>query len=363
MRRTPQQHRAARRRERGIQPVPSPIAVTLARMNTFAARRLFRWAGFALLLLAGLVALSGARPTPAYGVALAPAQPAPAPARARPALEPGGPDLHHWVDSATGAAYSVRIRTSRAGPAGQFTFTLPNGDQIAGGSGDFRDPLQPSPASDGTFIQQTNCGDDVSDVGQLILANQTAGVVATGLAAPGTGQPVRYVLSAHLDASGFMAYATLDYATAKDPLQASLCLEKPPYRYVVQAGCDLVACLDPQQSATQDAQRYDDAMIAAARNGSASAWQAVYPLTATFIQGQYPPGDFGNAMAAQERSVGRITKIENKSAPDVRLDVAMQPFFRVAQDMTVEKNGQAKEYHVTSYYLLEGQHWRFWFSA
>lgn len=348
-----QQHPARNANDRRHHTFGHPGIATIQRVATLV--------GPALLLVAGLLTLSGARPLAARASAAISAPPL-AHAALRPAARQsgGGPDLRHWQDPVSRTAYSVMFQQGPEGLVGQFTFTLPNGDQIIGGTDYSPDPLQPSPANDNTLIQATGCGDGVSDVGFLIPAGQTVAGAFNIKAIQ--NQEVAYVLRAHLDASGFMGYATLDYVAA-GAYRGALCSESAPYPYVVQAGCDLSQCRDPVASATQDAQHYDDAMVAAARDGGANAWQAVWPLTATFIRGQYSQTDFGAAMAKQEQSVGRITQITETTAPDVQLDVALQPFFSVTQDVTVSKNDQSKVYSVTSYYLLEGEQWQFWFSA
>lgn len=363
MRRITRQLRTAQRPEPdAMRRQHSGLNGMMQNMAVRAMRRFISWTGPALLLAAGLLALSGARPLTANVNARVAA-----PAVARAALGPsqpksgGGTDLRRWVDPHNGSAYIVVFRQNPQGPTGAFSFTLPNGDQIIGGTGNSLDPIQPSPASDGSLIQATACGDGVPDFGYLIPAGQDASAVYSIKGGP-TSNEVYYVLRAHLDASGLMAYATLDFVSASS-YRGNLCSESAPYPYVVQAGCDLAQCRDPVQSATQDVQHYDDAVVQAAQNGGAGAWQAVWPLTASLIRGQYSQAEFGAAMAKQEQSVGRITQITETSAPDVQLDVAMQPFFSVTQDVTVSKDGNSKVVPTTSYFLLEDQQWAFWFSA
>src|SRR5260370_31407360 len=105
----------------------------------------FPWVAMTLMLLVGCGAWLSAAGL-AHGVAEASDQPL-ALGRASPPSHV--PDVVHWEDPAHQTAYAVRLNTAEAHLAGEFLFTLPNGDEIRGTA-----PLQPH--RDGIPIQQPN---------------------------------------------------------------------------------------------------------------------------------------------------------------------------------------------------------------
>lgn len=304
----------------------------------------------ALLAVAGLVASRPATPVQArHGHVAAPAAHTLARAQPPAAL----PAVGRWVDPAHGTAYTVRLQgdvtptaIAAVGRPGAFTFATPKGEQIQGFAGLARQPdnsITQGPPS-GTPAQ---CG---------------KGVIVTDAGATA----VVFTLRARFDQYALVAYATISYALSSDQQGfAAVCLGDgtPPFTYVMASGCTPDTCTDPLAAAGPAVTGYDTAVVAAAQRGG-GAWDAVYALTARTITGQYTRAQFAAALDKQAGTRGRIRAISEPDAPpEVVFDAAGQAYFAVAQTVTTQLNGATTDHRVTTYYLLEGGQWLFWFTA
>ena len=305
----------------------------------------------ALLAAAGLVASRPAttQAQARQGQPLAPAAHTLARAQPPAAL----PAVGRWTDTAHGTAYTVRLQgdvaptaVAAVGRPGTFTFATPKGEQIQGFAGLARQPdnsITQGPPS-GTPAQ---CG---------------KGVIVTDAGATA----VVFTLRARFDQYALVAYATIAYALANDQQGfTAVCLGDgtPPFTYVMASGCTPDTCTDPLAEAGPAVTSYDTAVVTAAQHGG-GAWDAVYTLTARTIAGQYTRAQFAATLDQQAGTAGRIRAIsEPTSPPEVVFDAAGQAYFTVTQTVTTQLNGATTDHRVTTYYLLEGGQWLFWFTA
>jgi hypothetical protein len=319
------------------------------------------WGVPALLLLLGVGALVGA-PAPLAQTAHAAPDAHVVSVRASPPQEP---EVGRWVDPSDATAYVLRLRTAGPHPAGEFTFLLPNGDQLHGIA-----PLVAQP--DGTSAQQASSSLGACAGGSLATPALNASQASPAGIPPEKGRggpktyavPVVYALQSRVGPSGLVAYAGLSYALASDSGGvATVCGGEPP-TYQMASGCTSSTCTDVLATAGPTAGKHDDAVVQAAHANTVAGWEAVYQLTSRTLTGQYDDVAFANAMIAQVNSRGRITAISPiAGGPTVQFDSAGQAYFEVSQTVTLDHNGTTTTQTVTSYYVLEGGAWMFWFSA
>jgi hypothetical protein len=267
----------------------------------------------------------------------------------------GYPDVARWQDEAQKTAFSIRLRAPSAASAkgsssqtgfsaaigNTYSFTLPSGDQIVGE----------------VFLSKQPNGDFNAIGCQLarLVASRPQQVVAT--------------LNSHFDAHALVAFAQIGFVAASavaDPAQfAALCKKAAGNTFSMQSGCDPSgACIDPVATASVALPRYETQLSAANRTPSQASWQQVYDSSSSVIRGQYSNGQFADAMAHAIQKVGKITAIT--PIPEtiaVRTSPTGQSFFIAHSAVTFSLNGQSSTRTITSYYLLEGGQWRFWFSA
>lgn len=172
---------------------------------------------------------------------------------------------------------------------------------------------------------------------------------------------VLYNLSAVIGAGGLVAYARfgVEFGTASPGDIDKICRATNPVAVEMDSGCTATGCSDPLAEVGGSVATFDQALTTG--NG-----KAIYPLTSQLIQGQYTQAQFSTLLRDQIRKVGTITGISpiDPSAVQVKVDIAGQAYFAVTQDVTVTRSGHALPVqHVTSYYLLEGGKWLFWFST
>lgn len=345
--------RQARRAANGTTGLIGHLRLLLGWLWQLSSRLGLHWAVIAmaaLLAVAGLVASRPATLAQArHGHLAAPVGRTLARAQPPAAL----PAVGRWVDPAHGTAYTVRLQGDVAptaiaavGRPGTFTFATPQGEQIQGFAGLARQPdnaITQGPPS-GTPAQ---CG---------------KGVIVTDAGAAA----VVFTLRARFDQYALVAYATIAYALSSDQQGfAAVCLGDgtPPFTYVMASGCTPDTCTDPLAAAGPAVTGYDTAVVAAAQRGGA-AWNAVYALTARTITGQYTREQFAAALDKQAGTAGRLRAIsEPEAPPEVVFDAAGQAYFAVAQTVTTQLNGATTDHRVTTYYLLEGGQWLFWFTA
>jgi hypothetical protein len=238
-------------------------------------------------------------------------------------------------------------------PPGAVTFTLPSGDEVRAekvGSPLLVLARQLSQLSaDAPFdVALTVCGPAT-----LLAAKPEAAAIA---------QPVAMVLGVHVGQGGLLAYAGLSVvALGQAAFAASACVLTSP-QYEMKAGCsDLKSPCAPLPTPAQAVGQYNQAVVGAAHNGD---WNSVWVLTSQAVTAQYTSGTFVELMNQQVQGVGRITSIMPSSAPPtVQFSAAGQAYFISQDTVTLDHNGSTKQLLITSYYLLEGGSWKFWFSC
>jgi hypothetical protein len=282
---------------------------------------------------------------------------------------PNAPDVGNWQDEPDQTAFSIRIHGVTA-PArgkvavasvGQYSFTVPGGDQILG-------VARLSTQDNGDFIA-------TSGAGQLSLASiattacQRAQLVG---AKPGD---VAAILAAHFDAHALVAFAQLQFVplvlnvdgaiTNLDEVNSFCAGKSNATSYTMAAGCDASGkCEDPVTSAPQDVSQYESQLVTASKDPSLANWGPVYNASSTVARGQYTQEQFADAMTNSLKKVGTITAISPDSNP-IQVQVAStgQAYFVVHDKVTFSFNGKTTTRDVASYYLLENSQWHFWFSA
>lgn len=283
------------------------------------------------------------------------------------------PNVGHWTDPHEQTAFTLHLRETARGAPGQFVFLLPNGSQVRGFV-----PLRLQP--DNTITQQASssqgqCAQGVLAVTRLNpsqIAGLTTPISPAALAASSAGlgyaTPIVFTLTSRVGQYGLVAYAGLSYAAANDaggvnrvcgPIPGPASLD-----YQLAAGCTPDVCTDPLATAGPTVGKHDGAIVHAAGANTTDAWREVYKLSARSVTGQYTDSDFAAVMTEQTRSKGRITRISPiTSAPAIQFDAAGQAYYSVTQTVTVDRDGTTSSQQITSYYLLEGGAWLFWFSA
>jgi hypothetical protein len=247
--------------------------------------------------------------------------------------------------------------------AGELTFSLPTGDQIRGTV-----PLQAQ--ADGMSTQQASGPSGACVAGILAPANPQAPASGslTVTSRGGEGKPltvpVFFALTTRIGPQGLVAYAALGYASANDAAGVKRICGSGSIAYQMLAGCTALVCTDPLATASPDAGKHYNAVVHASTANTKDSWKAVYAISSQSVKAQYSADDFANALMAQQKARGKITRISPiTSAPQVQYDAAGQAYFAVTQTMTLDRNGTTKTQQVTSYYVLEGGEWHFWFSA
>ncbi len=351
----PQRHNARALRRHHIR-LSSPLArLELLWLSAPAALRI----GVPLLAVLGLAfALTFLHAPVAQGslarIALAP---------------PNVPDVGNWQDESDQTAFSIRIH-GEAAPArgkvvvasiGQYSFTLPTGEQILG-------VARLSTQANGDFTAS-------SGAGQASLASVTTSACQRAQLVGAQPGDVAALLDAHFDAHALVAFAQLQYlplvlnadgAIANVDAVNSFCVGKSnATTYTMAAGCDASGnCQDPIASASQDANQYETQLVVASKDPSVANWGPVYNASSTIARGQYTQAQFADAMTSSLKKVGTITAITPDSNP-IQVQVAStgQAYFVVHDKVTFTLNGKTTTRDVASYYLLENAQWHFWFSA
>lgn len=295
------------------------------------------WAGGAALALLLAVGLSFMGQSASHQVAsAAPAQRAWLGRASAPEL----PSTIHFYDLQRNTGYTVWLRDTAEGKAGSFVFTLSDHTQLIAFA-----PI--TQAEDNSFIQDTN---------QAVSTN--AAVICPWRAATESGKySANLSIQARIDASGLVAYAQLRYYTICGAKQSG-------ENILMESGCTPTACNDMLAQAGSAVQQYDSSIVSAAADRSQDAWNKVYAQVSQTTRGQYTPEQFAAQLNKQIESVGQITAVSPiTSAPVLQYDTAGQAFFAVKQQITYTHNGTTTTRDTTSYYLMEGGQWVFWFSA
>lgn len=354
--------RNVRRRPRPARTV-RPVLPLIARLRA-AGRSAGWWAPSMAALLVVAVALSGAgTASNASGSrGLAPARPWIG--RASPPAT--FPPIARWQDIKDGTAYALHISaaTSFAARGGNlFTFTAPSGDEVGA--------LVPLvKLADGSYAQTTS-KDPASpggcQSGTLIASNQTS--TPTGATGASITQPVVFSLQAHFDPYLLVAYAQILYGSASDKtVITAVCAGDATAAGVttltMNAGCTAASCGSPLDDAMTAPPAYDQAIVKAMKERGIDGWSVVWNLTSRVVTAQYSQGDFAAMMNRLSDQVGTITAMTPTSGPPaVDWDTGGQAYFTVVENVTYTHDGKSKTVSITSYYLLEGGEWMFWFSA
>lgn len=256
-----------------------------------------------------------------------------------------GPSPRHWTDLGHGTtlavdAFPASFAVSAAPSAPTFDFGLPDGNSLLGElSFKVDDSTQPATA----IGSATNC-------------------FAVAALPP---DATYYFLQVRVDQTGLAAFAQVYYLppTGKGPGNFCKLPQQLGTFAELDAGCTIDGCdTDPLDTAAAAVATFDSDLEQSASSGN---WTAVYNLSSESITGQYTTlDDFAAVMRQQENQVGTITEISSLAAgPNVQIDAAGQAYFAVTQTVTLEKGGNASTRDVTTYYVLEGGRWLFWFSA
>jgi hypothetical protein len=211
--------------------------------------------------------------------------------------------------------------------------------------------------------------------GAIVAAGRAgANIQATGAVPCGVGvfaganatTSVVYAVTGFTATDMLSAYADISYTpiVAGQTVLATACkFIYPPStanpNAEMDTGCygpnDPTPCVDPQTTAEPTAKAYDQAIIA-------QNWPAVYALCAPDISRQYGEGAFADAMERQARQHGRITAISSPTTIQIAYTYGGQAYYTTTQQITYDLNGNTSQRTMTSYFLLDGGQWRFWFS-
>ncbi|HEV2236821.1 MAG TPA: hypothetical protein VGR57_09210 [Ktedonobacterales bacterium] len=176
--------------------------------------------------------------------------------------------------------------------------------------------------------------------------------------------PVVFALTTRIGPQGLVAYVGLAYASAEDAIGIKRVCGPVSFTYQVLAGCTAQTCTDPLATAGPDVGKHNSAVTHASAANTKDSWNAVYAISSQSVKAQYTETDFANALIAQQKAKGKITRISPITTPPVvQYDAAGQAYFAVTQTVTLDRNGATTSRQVTSFYVLEGGEWHFWFSA
>lgn len=345
------------------------ISPSLALRLREALRSAAWWAPSLAALLVIAVALSGAGTADTAGTALgahtlAPARPWVG--RASPPAAP--PPIARWQDIKDGTAYALHLSVPNTVSGvsvkggNLFTFTTPTGDEIAG-----LVPLVKLP--DQSYAQATTNSDGalICQGGTLIASSQTNAPNAA--ASTSFTQPVAFELQARFDQYLLVAYVQILYAPTSDQnAVGAVCKAQAGVSGVTSlemiAGCTATSCTSPLDNAMAAPPAYEQAMIHAMQQRGLDAWSAVWALTSRTVTAQYNQSEFAALMNRLSDQIGTITAITATSGPpSVLFDSGGQAYFTLVESVTYTHGGKSKTVQITSYYLLEGGEWMFWFSA
>lgn len=311
--------------------------------------------GAAALLLLCAALLTGARLGGA--VEAGPSQP-----QASLRLSPPAalPPLARWLDVHRGTSYTVALQTSASNSlvaAGgfRFTFTTSTGDQLVAAL-----PIAKQP--DGSYTQSTPVN---ATTGALTCARGILHLSQNGAGA----EAIVYTLTTHFDQYALVAYAHLNYASARDQVGAAGVCAGQTGQGAEQAvdmlsGCTASACASPVETGGPTVKAFESAVVSAAKAGGPQSWNQIYAGSSRVITAQYGSERFGTLIEQQAQKHGRIKSITpTNTSPQVQFDAAGQAYFAVTDAVELDKGGgNVTKVTITSYYLLESGQWVFWFS-
>jgi hypothetical protein len=264
-----------------------------------------------------------------------------------------------WRDLTHATAFSLRPLTAgnlltRAAAGTEYVFVLPDGSQVLGTNQVLTQVL--------VQLRSLGPGDPFDTIQSICGAAER--VFAHADAAGSTGKRLdaytefgeaRLVL--HIGQGGLIAYAGLSYGAS-----GNLCTQPPTWE--MMAGCvgaqTPADCTPPAPPAVA-ASSYGTAFAAAVQSHD---WSAVYALNSQTIQAQYTAASFAAVMNQGAAQEGQITSISaSLTTPLVSFDSDGQAYFIATQRITIAAQGSTTTRQISSYFLLEGGAWRFWFSA
>lgn len=262
-----------------------------------------------------------------------------------------------WHDYTRGTSFALRplptgglLLRATAGP--EFVFVLPDGSQVLGDS-----------LALATILNNlTSLGPgDPFDVTQTICTAAQRIFPVAGAAAQNGKASNEYTdvgdarLVLHIGQGGLIAYAGIGFTSG-----VAACSQPPTWE--MMAGCvgatSPADCTPPAPPATAAA-TYGTTFSAAVQSRN---WGAVFTLNSQIIQAQYSESSFAALMNQDATRYGRITSISAPlSTPAITFDDDGQAYFTATQRVTLAASGNATR-QITSYFLLEGGAWHFWFS-
>lgn len=264
-----------------------------------------------------------------------------------------------WRDPSRATAFALRPPPAAGGLRGlavlgtEFVFVLPDGSQVLGTSATLTPLLRE--------LSALGPGDPF-DASQTLCTTASRVYAQAGQVGQ-TGKPVdpytevgEAHLLLHIGQGGLIAYAGLSFLPG-----ANVCTQPPTWE--MQAGCvgtqSPADCTPPAPPAAA-AQSYGSAFTAAVQSRS---WSAVYALNSQLVQGQYSAASFAALMNQDAADLGRITSISAPlTTPLISFDSSGQAYFVATQNITRAADGITTTQRISSYFLLEGGAWRFWFS-
>lgn len=94
-----------------------------------------------------------------------------------------------------------------------------------------------------------------------------------------------------------------------------------------------------------------------------SDWQRLFGVVSSDFTADTTQEEFAVDLSAQELEVGRIADVEILSEPDIQFSPQGIWFFTVQARYTFDVDGTLEVEETVDYYVLEGDAWKFWFSA
>jgi hypothetical protein len=347
------QHRNSARSRRSVARRLNAQRAGTIRLSALATSP--RWLALAALLaVATVIAGSGAgRATPTHALALGVA----APNGAAGALQwraTGTRTSAAWRDPVRHTAFS--IGPSPNAKLARFVFVESDGSEVVGSSIQLTSTL--------TQLSILGPGDPYSavqsfcTVGELMVTSAAASAQVGG---PANGYTIAGLawLRFNIGQGGLIAYAAATF----EPGPGAACNNPPNGQWgEMVAGCmglnGPADCTPPAPPATASTS-YGSAFSSAVQSHN---WSTVYGLNSQLVQAQYSEASFASLMNQDAAQYGQITGISAPlSTPQIGFDGDGQPYFIATQRLTLTGSGTTTR-QISSYFLLEGGTWRFWFS-
>jgi hypothetical protein len=268
-----------------------------------------------------------------------------------------------WRDVTRATAFSLRPLTAGnaltitgAAAGTEYVFVLPDGSQVLGTNQVLTQllvQLRSLGPGDPFDVIQSVCG-EAERVFARVDAAGSAGKRLNAYTELGVAH-----LVLQIGQGGLIAYAGLSYGAS-----GAVCTQLPTWE--MMAGCvdaQTPADCTPPAPPALAAASYGTAFAAAVQSHD---WSAVYALNSQTIQAQYSAASFAAVMNQGAAQEGQITSISAPlTTPLVSFDGDGQAYFIATQRITITTTRITiiTTRQISSYFLLEGGAWRFWFSA